>query len=800
MSPQSLYDDTLLRLRRGDTFNAFQQAEIALKRFSSEEAEWHWRFLELKAEILHTQGLERECLSLLDGEWPAWLATSDVAVRRKFTQGAASAFLNQLTDADRFLAEAEVLAKAYHPELLGQVALRKGTAHFKRDEISAAEADYRQALQLAREQKDRFLEAAALSGIGVARTREGHYDEAAGWNSAAADLARSVGATVSLARTLGNTGWNYAELGDYQNALKFYEQAEEASAKNGLVASQVGWLASIAYAHQGLDEDEKAEDILKQALQLARSQDDKGILAQSLSQLAWIALRTKRNDLAEQYNKEAADLEKDGLDSRLSIDSTLLRGLIAASRGNYADAENAFQSVFLESRANKYQLWKAQAELANVYAAERLDSKAERQYRLSLSTIEEVRTSIQTPELRLTFLFNTIRFYSNFVEFLISRQRIEDALQVAELSRARTLAEGLGAVVKAPSFPLSGFHPQRTAQRRNATLLVYWLAPERSYLWVITPAKTGFFTLAKQSEIETLVNEYRGAMQAGRDLLSGGGLAGQKLYSMLVAPAMRMIPRNSRVIVLPDAKLYRLNFETLIAPEPAPHYWIEDVVVDMASSLTLLYSAAPRQPEKQKRLLLIGNAQPNRDFPALPQAAQEMKNIEKVFQESKRKVLEGKEATAAAYIHSNPERFSYIHFVTHGTASVTRPLESAVILSPDGESYKLYARDIVQHHINASLVTISACNGEGTSYSGEGLVGLSWAFLRAGAHNVIAALWDVSDASTPQLMDALYGELSEGKDPATALRDAKLAMLHSNADNVFRKPFYWAPFQLYAGS
>jgi CHAT domain-containing protein len=106
----------------------------------------------------------------------------------------------------------------------------------------------------------------------------------------------------------------------------------------------------------------------------------------------------------------------------------------------------------------------------------------------------------------------------------------------------------------------------------------------------------------------------------------------------------------------------------------------------------------------------------------------------------------------------------------------------------------------VQHRISASLVTISACKGAGTNYSGEGLVGLSWAFVRAGAHNVISALWEVSDASAPQLMDSLYAELTQGTDPATALRDAKLAMLHANSNSVFKKPFYWAPFQLYSGS
>jgi CHAT domain-containing protein len=107
--------------------------------------------------------------------------------------------------------------------------------------------------------------------------------------------------------------------------------------------------------------------------------------------------------------------------------------------------------------------------------------------------------------------------------------------------------------------------------------------------------------------------------------------------------------------------------------------------------------------------------------------------------------------------------------------------------------------DVVRHPLTAYLVTISACNGAGTkSYAGEGLVGLSWAFLRAGAHNVIAGLWEVSNASTPQLMDELYKGIHAGEDPATALRKAKLTLVHSSGN--YRKPFYWAPFLLYSGS
>jgi CHAT domain-containing protein len=202
-------------------------------------------------------------------------------------------------------------------------------------------------------------------------------------------------------------------------------------------------------------------------------------------------------------------------------------------------------------------------------------------------------------------------------------------------------------------------------------------------------------------------------------------------------------------------------------------------------------------------LLLFGDAiAPNDDFPPLPKAGIEMESIKKHFPPSQEQLFSRDQASPPAYLASKPERFSYIHFVAHGTASRLSPLDSAIVLSKanaEDDSSKLYGRDIIQHPLHAELVTVSTCRSAGErAYSGEGLVGLSWAFVRAGAHNVIGALWDVSDVSTPKLMDELYGELKKGETPDTALRNAKLSLLRSNPS--LRKPFYWAPFQLYTGS
>ena len=225
-------------------------------------------------------------------------------------------------------------------------------------------------------------------------------------------------------------------------------------------------------------------------------------------------------------------------------------------------------------------------------------------------------------------------------------------------------------------------------------------------------------------------------------------------------------------------------------------------------------ACSPPAPESTRkpggRLLLIGNPVPPRggEFEALPNAAKEMQSVREAFsQPTTRVVYEQRNSTPAAYI-KQPSRAIRLHPLRgawrgepHRSARLRRGA-LAVFSAPrrvkDG-GYKLYARDVMTHPLKAELVTVSTCKGAGVrTYTGEGLVGLSWAFLHAGAHHVIGALWDVSDESTPQLMAAMYAELVKGSPPDAALRTAKLSLLHSGPP--FHKPYYWAPFQLYTGS
>ncbi|HVX65758.1 MAG TPA: CHAT domain-containing protein, partial [Bryobacteraceae bacterium] len=297
-------------------------------------------------------------------------------------------------------------------------------------------------------------------------------------------------------------------------------------------------------------------------------------------------------------------------------------------------------------------------------------------------------------------------------------------------------------------------------------------------------------------EIEPLVASYLAALQALRDPLETAHPAGVRLSEILLGPIRRAAGAGARIVIVPDGALHELNLEALPVESPRPHYWLEDTTVAIAPSLAVLEpSAAASTTAAQRSLLWIGNSRPpEKDLPPLPAVEKELASIRTHLAGWQQTVFAGPAARPSAYGAASPGRFDLIHFSAHAAANRRDPLESAVLLSAGGDGYKLYAREIVAIPLAARLVTISACRGAGARvYSGEGLVGFTWAFLQAGAKNVIAGLWEVNDDSTAALMDTLYARLAAGEAPAQALHAAKLALVRSGA--AWRKPYYWAPFE-----
>jgi len=805
-SPQPISDDAeyariRLEFEKGDLDAALKDVQSLAIRTANLGDDWIWRVRLLKAEILVWRGTAEDVLPLLSSPVPETLANKDYAIRRLTFLGLAEGHAHDFDKSARSLSLAENLATSAHPELLGEIYLARGSVLVDHGLYEDALKAYQIAFQKAREFHKPFLEANSAGSLGYALTWLEHYDQAIDWYKTSLASSDLFGARATSAKTLGNLGWTYHEFGDLQNALAQFEKAEEAARLAGLELDRAYWLLSVGTVEFDLGNMQAAETHMTDALKLAEQLHDSSTLSECNENLALLALQNgqfasahQRLNEADRYNSPNPDFKRTQYHQLLSAE--------LAFRENQLDAA-ASQLALLAAapRAPTSLRWEAQATLAQVHAAQRKFAVAEKEFSLAISTITHARDAIEHEDFRLSFLSSAIRFYDEYINFLLAQNRPLDALKTADLSRAQTLERGLSSLRdKNNSDRTPSFNPTQLARSQHATLLFYWLGQQRSYLWVITPQKVSLLLIPPGPDLDALAQSYRLSFLNPRDPLDSRVGDGQKLYDALIRPAQNLIPQNSRVIVLPDGKLNSLNFDTLIVNEPTPHYWIEDVTVSVGTSLALLSRSARTQTPKSPNLLFFGDALPaSTDFPPLADAGKEFTVLEPLFPAPRRSIFTGARAVRSNYLLSNPRQFSFLHFATHGIASTAHPLESAIILSPEGDQYKLYARDIVKLPLNAYLVSISACNGAGErEFAGEGLVGLSWAFLRAGAHNVVAGLWEVSTASAPQIMDDLYKGVTAGQDPASALRKAKLNLLHSKGP--YRRPFYWAPFQLYSGS
>ena len=801
-NPQAAYDRIVEEIRRGELNVALADADRASEKFSKVGPEWEWRFRILRAQILVSRSAPREALALLQSDLPPSLLSTDIAIRKTLYEGISYRYLQQTEEAEQRLMRAEKLAESLRSRYLCHVLIARAGLQIDQEKYVASEENYDRAIALAREYGMQDQEANAQAALAIISARRDHLDEAVDRNRKALVLARSLHMSGVEATILGNLGWAYFVLGDYENALQFYRQGAEISGRMGLKGYSAFWYTGVANSYFRLRRYAEAEELSKRTLENAQKLGDAETVALCLNSLVDVSMRTGRLDDAEKYNQQALQLEERGLDHFGIRQSTVVFAQIETRKRNFAEAEKRLHLLGQDPNLETAVRWQWHLGLAELYDAQDKPAKAEKEFRQSIDSITAARDSINRDDSRLSYLSSAIEFYDEYVDFLIRRQRPMAALRVAELSRARMLLEGLSEGQRASPRTSPVLRPEQIARRYHATLLFYWVGMEHSFVWVITPAKTKCYTLPKAADLEPLVRSYRDAVRDLRDPQGAGGAVGQQLYTLLVEPARDLLPKDGRIILLSDPSLAALNFETLVVPGALPHFWIDDVTLTNASSLTLLSSAPAPRNLKAKNLLLVGNTGQVDSFPALAKANEEMQRVGGYFPMANRTVLEGTQATPEAFLRSHPEQYTYLHFVTHGTASITRPLDSAVILSKAGESYKLYARDIIRLPLTAELVTISACEGAGgRAYSGEGLVGLSWAFLRAGAHQVVAALWEVNDSAAPQIMDSFYRELNKGKDPASALRTAKLALLHDkDPEIVFKKPFYWAAFQLYAGS
>jgi len=354
-------------------------------------------------------------------------------------------------------------------------------------------------------------------------------------------------------------------------------------------------------------------------------------------------------------------------------------------------------------------------------------------------------------------------------------------------------------------------------------VLSYALGEKESFAFLATEAGLECARLPPGPVIAGLIEPYLRFLQLDDTKDFRGDKAGRVLSAALLGPfAARLGSLPRRIIIVPDGRLSYVPFETLVVDGPGNgaaggegragrgwHFWGETAVISYASSVTQALAGPRRDPagDARRRVLAFGSSDAIRCdnrfadrkafYLPLAHVGAEIGSVARALRQGEVTVRLGRKATARALKAADLGSCDILHIAAHGVIDDVDWWRSALLMGPDpgraGEDGFLTAWEVAELRVRARLVVLSACStGAGGSSRGEGIRGLSRAFCRAGAEDLVVSLWNVDDKATAAFMGFFYEGIAGGDPPAFALAGTKKKMIEAG----YLNPFYWAPFVL----
>lgn len=669
------------------------------------------------------------------------------------------------------------------------VLIAVGWAHYLAGRPDAALGFYREAIALSRRLEDRMAEAGAWDRRGSALRALHRYDEAAASYSRSLEMSRAIGSPVNQAHTLANLGGLDLEIGKPERArlrlresLKLFETSGDPNGET---------FVRIALS--------RADRILGD-LGSAREQIDVAVRQVEEMRAGLLGSRSRGQFLATRY---------DAYEELVALLMELHRREPEAGHAREAleVAERARARNLSEDLAGGGSLSRKAGEGRGGGSERRRTLQAE------LRSLEERRQALALQDRR------------------DPRLRIADA-QLRELGMELDRLAAAGP--RQPGFtPLTATRIQGLAGE-STVLVVYLLSEPVSFAWTVDRAGIEAHLLPARGHIENLARRMVAAMSRKNGVAAQGTAtrAARELSDAILAPLRERLAGGRRLAILADGALHLVPFAALPEPAAAQGEMAEPLLVE--HEILLLPSAAfldqqrrrlaGRRPAPGAVAVLAdpvfsanddrlprgrgeGGAagargfQPAGPFERLRYTGQEAREILRLAPGKETLLAMGPDADRDLVLSGTLGRFRIVHFATHGLLHPVLPERSGIVLSLyDARGRRrdgfLSAPDVAGLDLPAELVVLSACQtGLGREMRGEGLVGLTQAFFRAGARRVVVSHWSVQDRATAELMARFYrGLLAERLPPAAALRAAQLSI---RSEAKWSAPCFWAGFSLH---
>ncbi|MFH2051493.1 MAG: CHAT domain-containing tetratricopeptide repeat protein [bacterium] len=658
------------------------------------------------------------------------------------------------------------------------------------------------------------------------------------------DLHRRNGYLRGVGIQLSNLASIQEYFGESGEAAATHRQAAAIARQTGDGRGEIRDLTALGRLAQAEGRPDSARIFLDQALTAARTIGDPDLIAPPLKNLA--SLDFAEGDTLSGWarlGEARTEAARNGNDFQLGF-LAALEGQMLAAAGHPDSAAAAFARAIAlheatHTRTNVFQ-WRSQ--LARQHLRMGRTADADREFRAALDDVDDLDALIATGDFRIQ-LFNEVQHvYREYAAWLLGNDRIAEAWQVLERGRARDLgfrllqdrtAAEIPVAEKAALDRISSFQRRlreeslEDDERLELQLMITeaetefdrtrWrpqdVRPGRRPASPL-PAPPGTLAVLYSLNGDTLLvlsaagDDLRRRAVPGaaalmercslyRDLAadprSGDRLdpAARALFTTLLEPEFGDVPPD-RLVLSPDGELWNLPFGTLRGPDG--RYLCEATCISLAPALGIAADLAALPPPAGRGILAVANStfdgspDGGGSLGALPAAAIEAERVTSLQGAAVLLADAGEDRFKAEDLR----RFQLLHFATHTLADPLHANRAGIVLSSGaGEDGYLQAREIYRLPLDAGLCVVSGCrSGDGGTAAGEGLLGLSHAFMSAGSRSVVLSRWDIPDEGAAFFMDAFYDALP-GATVEGALAAAQRACL---ASGRWSHPAWWGAY------
>jgi CHAT domain-containing protein len=782
-----------------------------------------------------------------------------------------------------------------------------GGVYVKQGRYEDARSYYKKAEMIQRDFGDPYYVANCLNNIGEAYLLQGLYDKALIFYGQAKKIwgdelekqkhkkEKDMRYLDGYALALYNIGDVYFHMRHLREAIHFQEESVQIRKENNIRRFLAEDLSGLGFLYLILQNYEKAEQLFKEA-DKARG-DMMGIVGVNTAFVELYLARgefDKANSLLEKMPIRWSDAPP------VCMYKQTLKGLALKGQGNLSQASHTFHEAVKISEEMRHKVKEREGFLGAGFGSGRI-----RAYRGLVETLAE--RAIRGGAIEGRFVpygknLASAAFY--FAELMKARTLLEAIAESTRGYSEPTLPEGLRkkeheilnrlsaiennwetayrggeetfrkweeqkeflqrdltdlvsrlrqdpqyaryAALKYPGPPTA----EHLLLREDEVLLEYALGDSASYLFRVQPGQdVKVFRIPEGKQtLENRVRAFLSPLQRTSTKEGFSPALGKKLYSLLLEEALQDLPREKKLIIVPDGILGLVPFEALVMRRSkypwifwrhyknsvyAGDYWniahsqsaailaLNRMTHDSLTSKPLFALGDPiydkedplyRDYEKGKALTaeLRESRKPycartpeggEICYPALPDTGQEVLAIARLFniQPNPPDVLLLLDANETHLKKVSLKDYRFLHFSTHADlgARVQGIKEPFLLLgqveNQEGDDGFLTFTEVLELELNADMVVLSACStGSGERREGEGVLNFARAFQQAGAKSVLVSLWDVDSEMAVLYMKMFYTYLTKGKGRAEALRLAR-----QNIKKRYPNPFYWAVFMLY---